>query len=82
MYFFLHYVLSHLDRLFLFVEEKVNNSGRITVLTIQKKKQKQKYLARPVPLPAGHDINTWDVRALDRCLLRFYLDLSWIIGVT
>jgi len=40
------------------------------------------YLARPVPLPAGHDINKWDVCALDRCLLRFYLDLSWIIGVT
>jgi len=37
---------------------------------IQKKEQ-WKYLARAVPLPAGHDI-----KQVGR------LDLSWIIGVT
>ena len=26
--------------------------------------------------------NKWDVRAFDRYLLRFYLHLSWIIGIT
>ena len=57
--FFLHYVPSHLDRMFLFVEEKANNSAD------DPKKRTTEGLALFPFLPAMIS-NKWDVRALDR----------------